>query len=107
MKNFSTIINDKDIITVEYQKNKSVLFSESQTLTDAQKSQARSNIGAGTVSGVQINGSTKGTSGVVDLGYMQVRVNGTTYTADSSGLIDLGTISGGGSASTSQYNDIY
>lgn len=48
MKNFSTIINDKDIITVEYQKNNSVLFSESQTLTDAQKSQARSNIGAGT-----------------------------------------------------------
>lgn len=37
----------------------------------------------------------------------QVRVNGTTYTPDSSGLIDLGTISGGGSASTSEYNDIY
>ena len=36
---------------------------------------------------------------------LQVRVNGTTYTADSSGLIDLGEISGGGSAS--QYNDIY
>ena len=39
---------------------------------------------------------------------LQVRVNGTTYTADSDGLIDLGEISGGGSgASTSQYNDIY
>ena len=38
---------------------------------------------------------------------LQVRVNGTTYTADSSGLIDLGEISGGGSASISQYNDIY
>lgn len=39
---------------------------------------------------------------------LQVRVNGTTYTADSSGLIDLGEISGGGGgASTSQYNDIY
>ena len=38
---------------------------------------------------------------------LKVKVNGTTYTADSSGLIDLGTISGGGSASTSQYNDIY
>ena len=37
---------------------------------------------------------------------LKVKVNGTTYTADSSGLIDLGTISGG-SASTSQYNDIY
>lgn len=38
---------------------------------------------------------------------IQVKVNGTTYTADNSGLIDLGTISGGGSASASQYNDIY
>lgn len=38
---------------------------------------------------------------------IQVKVNGTTYTADSNGLIDLGEISGGGSASTSQYNDIY
>ncbi len=37
---------------------------------------------------------------------LQVKVNGTTYTADSSGLIDLGTISGGTSA-VSAYNDIY
>ena len=37
---------------------------------------------------------------------LQVKVNGTTYTSDSDGLIDLGEISGG-SASTSQYNDIY
>lgn len=37
---------------------------------------------------------------------LQVKVNGTTYTADSSGLIDLGTIGGGGSR-TSPYNDIY
>ena len=35
---------------------------------------------------------------------LQVKVNGTTYTADSSGLIDLGTISGGGSTTT--YNSI-
>lgn len=81
-----------------------------QTLTSSQKTQARSNIGAGTgngtVTGVKINGSTKGTSGVVDLGYIKVRVNGTTYTADSNGLIDLGEISGGG-GSASQYNDIY
>lgn len=50
MKNFSTIINDKDIITVEYQKNNAVLFSESQTLTDDQKNQARSNIGLDSIS---------------------------------------------------------
>ena len=82
-----------------------------QTLTASQKTQARSNIGAGTgngtVTGVKINGSTKGTSGVVDLGYIKVKVNGTTYTADSDGLIDLGTISGGGGTSASEYNDIY
>lgn len=36
---------------------------------------------------------------------LQVKVNGTAYTADSSGLVDLGEISGG--TSTSQYNDIY
>ena len=45
---------------------------DSQTLTDAQKSQARSNIGAGTgsgtITGIKMNGASKGTSGVVDLG---------------------------------------
>ena len=61
----------------------------------------------GTVTGVKINGSTKGTSAVVDLGYMQVRVNGTTYTADSDGLIDLGTISGGTTTYTSRGDEIY
>lgn len=39
---------------------------------------------------------------------LQVKVNGTTYTADSSGLIDLGTISGGGTtAYATQFNEIY
>lgn len=37
---------------------------------------------------------------------LQVKVNGTIYTPDSDGLIDLGEISGGG-GSASQYNDIY
>lgn len=85
-----------------------------QTLTASQKTQARSNIGAGTgngtVTGVKINGSTKGTSGVVDLGYIQVKLNGTTYTADSNGFIDLGTIGGGGGGTTtynSTGNNIY
>ena len=45
---------------------------DSQTLTDAQKSQARSNIGAGTgsgtITGIKMNGESKGTSGIVDLG---------------------------------------
>lgn len=43
-----------------------------QTLTNAQKSRARSNIGAGTgsgtITGIKMNGASKGTSGVVDLG---------------------------------------
>lgn len=39
---------------------------------------------------------------------LQVKVNGTTYTADSSGLIDIGTISGGGTtAYATQFNEIY
>ena len=45
---------------------------DSQTLTDAQKSQARRNIGAGTgsgtITGIKMNGASKGASGVVDLG---------------------------------------
>lgn len=43
-----------------------------QSLTDAQKTQARNNIGAGTgtgtITGIKMNGASKGTSGVVDLG---------------------------------------
>lgn len=45
-------------------------FDVAQSLTDAQKTQARSNIGAGTgtITGIKMNGASKGTSGVVDLG---------------------------------------
>lgn len=82
-----------------------------QTLTTSQKAQARTNIGAGTgygtVTGVKLNGAIQGTSGVVDLGYNKVKVNGTTYTADSSGLIDLGTISGSTTTYAKIYNNIY
>lgn len=41
-----------------------------QSLTDTQKTQARNNIGAGTgtITGIKMNGASKGTSGVVDLG---------------------------------------
>ena len=45
---------------------------KAQSLTDAQKAQARNNIGAGTgtgtITGIKMNGASKGTSGVVDLG---------------------------------------
>lgn len=69
--------NSKTII--DYGKNTSgtlkswnpadVVTYTSQSLTTAQKTQARTNIGAGTVTGIKINGTTKSpTSGVVDIG---------------------------------------
>lgn len=52
--------------------DKNAVSYDTQTLTDAQKSQARRNIGAGTgsgtITGIKMNGASKGTSGVVDLG---------------------------------------
>ena len=51
---------------------KAVSTAASQGLTDTEKSNARTNIGAGTgngtVTGIKMNGASKGTSGVVDLG---------------------------------------
>lgn len=51
---------------------KAVSTAASQGLTDTEKSNARANIGAGTgngtVTGIKMNGASKGTSGVVDLG---------------------------------------
>lgn len=38
---------------------------------------------------------------------ISISLNGTTYTADANGLVDLGTISGGGTAYRSIYNSIY
>ena len=51
---------------------KAVSTVASQGLSDTEKSNARANIGAGTgsgtITGITMNGSSKGTSGVVDLG---------------------------------------
>ena len=49
---------------------KAVSTAASQGLTSTEKSNARANIGAGTgtITGITMNGSSKGTSGVVDLG---------------------------------------
>ena len=62
----------------------------------------------GTVTGITMNGSSKGTSGVVNLGNVvtSVKVNGSTY-SPSSGVVDLGTISGGGSSGGSEYAGNY
>ena len=50
MKNFGKTTDIKDIITVGYEADNAVLYSTSQSLTNNQKAQARTNIGAGTSS---------------------------------------------------------
>lgn len=55
---------------------KAVSTVASQGLTDTEKSNARANIGAGTVTGIKMNGASKGTSGVVDLGTVITNLNG-------------------------------
>lgn len=66
-----------------------VLRYSSQSLSSEQKAQARTNIGAtdnvGTITGITMNGASKGTSGVIDLG--------TVITAhqDISGKVDTST----------------
>ena len=51
---------------------KAVSTAASQGLSDTEKSNARANIGAGTgngtITGIKMNGASKGSSGVVDLG---------------------------------------
>lgn len=48
MKNFGKTTDIRDIITVGYEADNAVLYSTSQSLTNNQKAQARTNIGAGT-----------------------------------------------------------
>ena len=55
---------------------KAVSTVASQGLTDTEKSNARTNIGAGTVTGIKMNGASKGTSGVVDLGTVVTNLSG-------------------------------
>ena len=55
---------------------KAVSTVASQGLTDTEKSNARTNIGAGTVTGIKMNGSSKGSSGVVDLGTVITSLSG-------------------------------
>lgn len=44
-----------------------VKYSAAQSLSDNQKAQARQNIGAGTITEIKVNGTSKGTSGSVNL----------------------------------------
>jgi hypothetical protein len=47
----------------------------------------------GTITGIKMNGASKGSSGVVDLGNVvtSVKINGSTK-SPSSGVVDLGTV---------------
>lgn len=60
--------------------NASVVYYTAQTLTDAQKTQARTNIGAGTITEIKVNGTSKGTSGSVNLTNMVTFASSQTAT---------------------------
>lgn len=51
--------------------------------------------GVGTITGITMNGASKGTEGDVDLGNVvtSIKVNGNIKTPDSNGLVDIGTFS--------------
>ena len=57
-----------------------VKYSAAQSLNDSQKAQARKNIGAGTITEIKVNGTSKGTSGSVDLTNMVTFASSQTAT---------------------------
>ena len=57
-----------------------VKYSAEQSLKDAQKAQARKNIGAGTITEIKVNGISKGTSGSVNLTNMVTFASSQTAT---------------------------
>lgn len=71
--------DDGSATTASFDAQADTVWHKAQTLSSAQQAQARSNIGAGTVN--------------------SVTVNGTTY-APTNGDVNLGTISGGGGSIT-------
>ena len=57
-----------------------VKYSAEQSLNDTQKAQARKNIGAGTITEIKVNGTSKGTSGSVNLTNMVTFASSQTAT---------------------------
>lgn len=57
-----------------------VKYSTAQSLNDTQKTQARTNIGAGTITEIKVNGTSKGTSGSVNLTNMVTFASSQTAT---------------------------
>lgn len=57
-----------------------VKYSAAQSLNDTQKAQARTNIGAGTITEIKVNGASKGTSGSVNLTNMVTFASSQTAT---------------------------
>ena len=85
--------------------NASVVYYTAQSLNNAQKTQARTNIGAGTITEIKVNGTSKGTSGSVNLTNMVTfassqtatvaGINKTTYTYNQpTGDSDTGSSNG-------------
>ena len=60
--------------------NTYVKYSAEQSLTNSQKAQARKNIGAGTITEIKVNGTSKGTSGSVNLTNMVTFASSQTAT---------------------------
>ena len=61
-------LNNSDVGLGNVGNFKAVSTVADQGLTSTEKSNARANIDAGTITGITMNGSSKGASGVVDLG---------------------------------------
>lgn len=57
-----------------------VKYSAEQSLNDSQRAQARKNIGAGTITEIKVNGTSKGTSGSVNLTNMVTFASSQTAT---------------------------
>lgn len=81
MKNYSKITENKDILTKEYADSTYAKVNDIPTSTTVSNWGFTKNIG--TITGIKMNGSSKGTSGVVDLG--TVLTNASAFATSAQG----------------------
>ena len=81
MKNYSKITENKDIVTKEYADSIYAKVNDIPTSTTVSNWGFTKNIG--TITGIKMNGSSKGTSGVVDLG--TVLTNASAFATSAQG----------------------
>ena len=81
MKNYSKITENKDILTKEYADSIYAKVNDIPTSTTVSNWGFTKNIG--TITGIKMNGSSKGTSGVVDLG--TVLTNASAFATSAQG----------------------